>query len=178
MMCDAELIDVYCLGAGQDVGRSCILVRARGQHVLLDCGAHLAYNDERRFPDFSQLRTHAARPAARSAVVALPQPAAADYTSLIDCVLLTHFHLDHSGALPRLTERCGYRGPVLMSAPTRALTHVILNDYWRLQCERRGVPESQFYSRTDIDASLRRARCMQVLEIILTASCNNNLSTI
>jgi Cft2 family RNA processing exonuclease len=79
-------------------------------------------------------------------------------------VLLTHFHLDHSGALPLLTERHGYRGPLLMTAPTRALTPVILSDYWRLHVERRGVPESEFYSRAEIESCFQRVRCVQVHE--------------
>ncbi len=30
-------------------------------------------------------------------------------------------HLDHCGALPYLTEQVGYSGPIIMTAPTRAL---------------------------------------------------------
>ena len=39
-------------GAGQDVGRSCVLVTMGGKNIMFDCGMHMAYNDERRFPDF------------------------------------------------------------------------------------------------------------------------------
>ena len=35
-------------------------------------------------------------------------------------------HLDHCGALPVFTEMCGYHGPVIMSAPTRAVAPVLL----------------------------------------------------
>lgn len=31
-------IKVTCLGAGQDVGRSCILLSIGGKNVMLDCG--------------------------------------------------------------------------------------------------------------------------------------------
>lgn len=34
------------IGAGQDVGRSCILVSIEGKNVMLDCGMHMGYNDE------------------------------------------------------------------------------------------------------------------------------------
>uniref|UniRef100_A0A8D2P4M4 Integrator complex subunit 11 n=1 Tax=Zosterops lateralis melanops TaxID=1220523 RepID=A0A8D2P4M4_ZOSLA len=44
-----------CAGAGQDVGRSCILVSIAGKNVMLDCGMHMGYNDDRRFPDFSYI---------------------------------------------------------------------------------------------------------------------------
>lgn len=47
-------IKVVPLGAGRDVGRSCILVSIGGRNVMLDCGMHMGYSDERRFPDFSR----------------------------------------------------------------------------------------------------------------------------
>uniref|UniRef100_A0A669EEH1 Integrator complex subunit 11 n=2 Tax=Oreochromis TaxID=8139 RepID=A0A669EEH1_ORENI len=48
-------IKVTPLGAGQDVGRSCILVSIGGKNIMLDCGMHMGYNDDRRFPDFSYI---------------------------------------------------------------------------------------------------------------------------
>lgn len=33
-------------GAGQDVGRSCILVSVGGKNIMLDCGMHMGYNDD------------------------------------------------------------------------------------------------------------------------------------
>lgn len=79
-------IKVTPLGAGQDVGRSCILVSMGGKNIMLDCGMHMGFNDERRFPDFSYI---------------VPEGPATNY---IDCVIISHFHLDHCGALPYFTE--------------------------------------------------------------------------
>uniref|UniRef100_A0A2K6PRJ2 Uncharacterized protein n=1 Tax=Rhinopithecus roxellana TaxID=61622 RepID=A0A2K6PRJ2_RHIRO len=39
-------IRVTPLGAGQDVGRSCILVSIAGKNVMLDCGMHMGFNDD------------------------------------------------------------------------------------------------------------------------------------
>lgn len=36
----------YLIGAGQDVGRSCILVSIGGKNIMLDCGMHMGYNDD------------------------------------------------------------------------------------------------------------------------------------
>ena len=36
------------LGAGHDVGRSCILVTMGGRNIMFDCGAHMEFSDERR----------------------------------------------------------------------------------------------------------------------------------
>lgn len=33
-------------GAGQDVGRSCILVSIAGKNVMLDCGMHMGFSDD------------------------------------------------------------------------------------------------------------------------------------
>lgn len=37
---------LYVAGAGQDVGRSCILVSIGGKNIMLDCGMHMGYNDD------------------------------------------------------------------------------------------------------------------------------------
>ncbi|CAG03810.1 unnamed protein product [Tetraodon nigroviridis] len=39
-------IKVTPLGAGQDVGRSCILVSIGGKNIMLDCGMHMGFNDD------------------------------------------------------------------------------------------------------------------------------------
>ncbi|CAF4426141.1 unnamed protein product, partial [Adineta steineri] len=46
-------IRILPLGAGQDVGRSCILITMGGKNIMLDCGLHMGFHDDRRFPDFS-----------------------------------------------------------------------------------------------------------------------------
>lgn len=84
-------IKVTPLGAGQDVGRSCILVSMGGKNIMLDCGMHMGYNNERRFPDFSYI---------------VPE---GPMTNYIDCVIISHFHLDHCGALPYFTEMVIYK---------------------------------------------------------------------
>ena len=34
------------LGAGQDVGRSCILITMGGKNIMLDCGLHMGFHDD------------------------------------------------------------------------------------------------------------------------------------
>ena len=43
---------LFPLGAGQEVGRSCVIANLNGFKIMFDCGVHMVYNDSRRFPDF------------------------------------------------------------------------------------------------------------------------------
>ena len=76
---------LFCLrlfeGAGQDVGRSCLLLQMGGKNIMLDCGMHMGFQDERKFPDMSYVGE-------------------GDLTEILDCVIITHFHLDHLIGLP------------------------------------------------------------------------------
>jgi predicted metal-dependent RNase len=108
------------LGAGQEVGRSCIMVNASGVSVMLDCGVHLGHRDARRLPDFDVVRGGGA----------------GDITAAMQAVVITHFHLDHIGALPYLTEVVGYRGPIIMTRATQQLAQLMLEDYVGLSKEK------------------------------------------
>ncbi len=47
-------------------------------------------------------------------------------TEYLDCVIISHFHLDHCGALPFMTEMVGYNGPIYMTHPTKAICPILL----------------------------------------------------
>lgn len=125
---------VIPLGAGQDVGRSCILVSLGDKTVMFDCGMHMGYPDARKFPDFGSIGR-----------------GRGSYDGIVDCVIISHFHLDHCGALPYFTERCGYSGPVYMTHPTRAVCPILLSDYQRIAGDR----GPSVFSQEDI------AKCME-----------------
>lgn len=48
-----------------------------GRNIMFDCGMHMGYNDERRFPDFTLLSP------------------TGDFDSVIDCVIITHLYLPY-----------------------------------------------------------------------------------
>eukprot|EP00435_Cladocopium_sp_Y103_P032241 s3924_g8.t1 len=79
----------------------------------------------------------------------------------LDLVLLSHFHLDHAGALPYLTEVLGYHGPLLMTHPTRAIAPIILQEYLQIRYRAR---EETRYTAEMIDACFARAQCLQLQE--------------
>ncbi|KAF8378587.1 hypothetical protein HHK36_029935 [Tetracentron sinense] len=120
-------IESLILGAGQEVGKSCVVVSIGGKKIMFDCGMHMGYLDHRRYPDFSLISK------------------SGDFDKALTCIIITHFHLDHVGALPYFTEVCGYRGPIYMTYPTKALAPMMLEDYRKVMVERRGEQE-QFSS--------------------------------
>ena len=120
-------VKVLTLGAGQDIGKSCIIVTLGGRRIMFDCGMHMGYSDERRFPDWRQLGI---APGARA-------------TGVIDCVVISHFHMDHIGALPYLTEVLGYDGPIYMTQPTLAIAPILLKDYLAIVERERPPPPSE-----------------------------------
>eukprot|EP00053_Salpingoeca_punica_P011156 m.99812 g.99812 ORF g.99812 m.99812 type:complete len:609 (-) comp15603_c0_seq1:155-1981(-) len=131
-----DSIRVVPLGAGQDVGRSCVLVTLGGKNIMFDCGMHMGYNDERRFPDFRYI--------ARSGPL----------THMLDAVIITHFHLDHCGALPYFSEMVGYAGPIYMTYPTKAICPILLEDYRKITVERKG--ETNFFTSQMIKDCMKK----------------------
>lgn len=51
-----DFIEVYPLGAGQDIGRSCIMIKIYEKLIMLDCGLHMGVNDLTRYPDFDKIK--------------------------------------------------------------------------------------------------------------------------
>lgn len=133
-------IECLVLGAGQEVGKSCVVVTIGGKRIMFDCGMHMGHHDCQRYPDFARILSAA--------------PGATDFTSAISCVVITHFHLDHIGALPYFTEVCGYNGPVYMTYPTKALAPLMLEDYRKVMVDHRG--EEEQYSYEDIQRCMKK----------------------
>jgi len=66
--------------------------------------------------------------------------------SKIDVVLLTHGHLDHTGYLPRLVKE-GYRGKIIGTPPTLAITEIILMDSAKIHEEEAEKANDEGYSK-------------------------------
>lgn len=50
-------IKIYPLGAGQDVGRSCIIIKIFDKTIMLDAGLHMGKTDKDKYPDFEILKS-------------------------------------------------------------------------------------------------------------------------
>ncbi len=137
-------ISVKPLGAGQEVGRSCVIVKVKDLNIMFDCGVHMAYNDSRKFPDFKKIvendekykkKIQFSNKMTQDREESMYQNLLSDtinYTEVVDLVIITHFHLDHCGALPYFTEISGYKGPIITSQPTKAIIPLMLEDFRKI----------------------------------------------
>ena len=84
---ESDILKLTPLGAGNEVGRSCILLEFKGKKIMLDCGLHPAYTGLSALPFFDEV-----------------DPAQ------IDLILITHFHVDHAAGLPYFMEKTNFKG--------------------------------------------------------------------
>ena len=112
------------LGGAGTVTGSKFLIETPRARVLVDCGLYQGLKDLRQ-------RNWSSFPV---------DPAS------IDAVVLTHAHIDHSGAIPRLVAQ-GFDGPVFSSANTAALAAVVLPDSGHLQEEEAAYANRRGFSK-------------------------------
>ncbi|KAF7701491.1 Cleavage and polyadenylation specificity factor subunit 3 [Cucumispora dikerogammari] len=127
-------IKVTPLGSGSEVGRSCILCEFDQTPILFDCGTHPAY----------------------TGIESLPYLDIIDLTK-VKAIFITHFHLDHAGALPYLTEKTNFQGRVFMTQPTKAILKFLLNDYIRIV---NASSSEDFYTEQDLLNCYDRIECI------------------
>jgi Cft2 family RNA processing exonuclease len=122
------------LGGGDEIGASSAIVEIGSGRVLVDCGIRMT--GEHRLPDL--------------ALVTSPE------FKGIDAVLLTHAHLDHSGALPVFHQH--FPGvPIYATAPTRALVEVLLRDSINVMASKlESEGELPLYSAAAVETLLER----------------------
>ena len=97
------------IGAAHEVTGSCHYLEVCGKHILVDFGMEQGVN----------LYQNAELPIAEA---------------MVDYVLLTHAHVDHSGMLPLLYAR-GFRGQIFMTEATADLCSIMLRDCAHIQMQ-------------------------------------------
>jgi metallo-beta-lactamase family protein len=118
------MVRIHFLGASGTVTGSKFCLETDEQNILIDCGMFQGRKDLRR----SNWE---------------PLPFSAD---LIDVVLLTHGHLDHTGYLPRLVK-AGFKGNIIGTGPTLAITKIILLDSAKINEEEAEIANKEGYSK-------------------------------
>jgi len=136
------------LGAVGTTTGSMHLLEVKGKRILLECGLYQGKRKEA----FERNRN-------------IPLDCAA-----LDCCILSHAHIDHSGNLPSLLKN-GYRGPIMTTPATRDLCEVMLADSAHLQVQdvayvnrkrlRQGKnPFEPLYAPGDIPPTIRAMRTL------------------
>lgn len=100
------------LGAAGEVTGSQHLIETESKRILLDCGLFQG-RDSDTGPKNKKFRCNPRH---------------------VDCVVLSHAHIDHSGRLPAL-HRAGFRGPVYCTRATADIATMMLRDSARIQQE-------------------------------------------
>ena len=137
-----EWVRVSFLGAGRQVGRSCLLLQTPESRILLDCGIDpgAGPNDSNAYP-----------------MLEAPEFKIEE----LDAVIITHAHLDHCGFLPWLFKY-GYRGPVYCTAPTRDIMALLQLDYVKIM---RGGGLDPIYTSDEIKEMVKHTICLEFGEV-------------
>jgi metallo-beta-lactamase family protein len=134
-------------GATQTVTGSRSLLTCEAGRLLIDCGLFQGYK-HLRLKNWARLPFD---------------------PEMVDAVLLTHAHLDHSGYLPLLVRQ-GFKGPIYATRATIDLCQILLPDSGRLQEEQaefankhgfsKHSPAVPLYTERDANECLKRFRAI------------------
>ncbi|KAK9822187.1 hypothetical protein WJX81_008406 [Elliptochloris bilobata] len=135
-----NLVEIIPLGAGQEVGRSCIILKYMGKTVMLDCGIHPGFSGMNSLPFFDEIDL-----------------------DTVDAMLVTHFHLDHCAAVPYVVGKTNFKGRILMTHPTKAIYGTLLRDFVKVS---RGSSDEALYSDKDLERALERSEVLDFHQTI------------
>lgn len=117
-------VRVKFLGGAQSVTGSRYLIEVDNFKFLFDCGLFQGLK-ELRLRNWDEFPIDPAK---------------------IDCVVISHAHIDHTGYLPKLVKE-GFGGPVYCTHPTADLIEILLLDSAKLQEEEAKYAKRKGYSR-------------------------------
>ena len=133
-------MELAFLGAAREVTGSCTLLKLNGRTVMVDCGMEQG-------PDLYENQ---------------PMPVAAGE---VECLFLTHAHIDHSGKIPLLVKN-GFKGSIYCTGATMSLCEIMLRDSAHIQMfeaewrNRKGKrsgsePYVPLYTTDDVDRAMK-----------------------
>ncbi len=137
-----DTLEILPLGSGSEVGRSCIILNFQSKTIMLDCGIHPAYSGINSLPYFDEIDP-----------------------STVDLLLITHFHLDHCGALPYFLEKTTFNGDCYMTHPSKAIYKYILADYVKVS---HANIEGALFEEKDLKKSLDKIKLIDYHQEINT----------
>lgn len=123
-------IDLSFLGGAYEVGASCILLQIHSKNILLDCGIRQSSSKD-VLPDFRMIQEKGG----------------------IDAIIVSHAHLDHTGALPIISKEFP-NVRIYMNNMTKDLIRVLLYDSLKIMNSREA--EIPLYAEIDVMNMLDR----------------------
>jgi len=135
-------VRISFLGGACEVTGSMHLIEAAGKRILVECGLYEGHRKEAE----DRNRTFPFDPAG------------------IDCLILSHAHIDHSGNIPTLCKN-GFSGPIYSTPATGDLCGILLLDSAHIQSDdadylRRKHPSTPpvepLYTKEEAERSLRQ----------------------
>lgn len=125
-------MDITFCGGAREVGASCYLVKIDGRNILLDCGIRMKGSDN--LPDFRLIQEQGG----------------------VEAIIVSHAHLDHSGALP-VVSREYPAARIYMTHASKALLRVLLYD--SLKIMERDEADIPIYAEKHVVDMLERVIC-------------------
>ncbi len=147
-------MNLQFLGAAHTVTGSCYLLETGDHKILIDCGMFQGGRDLRDL-NYAEFRFTPAD---------------------IDCVLLTHAHVDHCGLIPKLCKQ-GFKGNIYATKATCDLVKIMLPDSAHIQesdaqiTNRKGqrmgrTPIAPLYTIDDAQAALKQFVSLEYDEVL------------
>lgn len=129
------MIKIKFCGAAQEVTGSAHLVTLpNSKKILLDCGLYQGVKKE--MEDFNSKWSYF-------------DP------SELDCVIVSHAHIDHIGRLPKLVKD-GFKGEIYCTHATRSLANIMLLDAAKIQEEEADDEHPVLYTADDVRRTMER----------------------
>ncbi|MBN1982104.1 MAG: MBL fold metallo-hydrolase [Chitinivibrionales bacterium] len=122
---------VTLAGGGGSIGASCMVVESGDSSIVIDCGIRPAGGGS-ALPDLS--------------ILTGKTPLA---------VLLTHAHMDHTGAIPVLADYF-QQLPIFATPPTLELVSILLNDSLKLMKNADREAEIPLYTQLQVEKTIER----------------------
>ena len=127
-------ITFQSLARRNEIGCNSYVLEMGSTRVVLDAGMHPKQEGREAIPDFEELRG-----------------------LYVDAIIVTHAHLDHSGALP-LLQRAHNEAEVIMTEPTACLVDAMLHNsvnVMQAKREQHGLKEYPFFVHAEVERQER-----------------------
>ena len=121
-------------GGAAEVGASCMLLQIAGKNILMDAGIRVNRRGDESLPDLQKLES----------IVG----------DQLDLVLVSHAHMDHTGALPLIRERYPL-AHIYCTAPTKRIAEILLMDTVKIMAmQEEEESETPLYGRELVEQTL------------------------